>query len=163
MEREEFDFCPPDKRMLYSNLIMPSEVIEGGNELNDALIILDVSGSVDREELLSQIWQISSLLNELDFRGSIISFGSSVYQEARLTDKASLRKFIDELEAGGGTNWHDVVEFIRQKKRRAKPLIVYTDGYFFSFEEAPTDAIFITRNNPPAELHKLGKVIQINK
>ena len=126
------------------------------------MVVLDVSCSVDRKELLTQIGQINSLLKELEFRGSIISFGSSVYQEARLSDRTSLRMFIDGLEAGGGTNWDDVVDYVRQKKQHAKPIIVFTDGYFYNFPKGLSNVIFIVRNECPEALHKLGKVIKIN-
>jgi len=162
-ESEDYDFCPPDKRMLYSGLILPSETIEEGGELNNALIILDVSSSVNRAELLAQIQQVNSVLKELEIRGSIISFGSSVYQEAVLTNRASLKKFIDGLEVGGGTVWSDVVRYVKEHKRRAKPIIVFTDGYFYSYDEGLSDVVFITQSDYPKELRKLGKVIQIKK
>ena len=161
-ESDESDFYPPDKRMLYRELMLPSEAIESGSELENALLVLDVSSSVDREELLTQIWQINSLLNGLEFHGSIISFGSSVYQEARLSDRVSLKKFIDGLESGGGTDWDKVVDYVRQKKQRAKPIIVFTDGYFYHFTEGLPNVIFIVRDESPEALHKLGKVIRIN-
>ena len=160
-ESEDFDFCPPDKRMLYSNLILPSEAIEEGGVLDNALVVLDVSGSVDKAELLSQIWQVDSILRGLEIRGSIVSFGSSVYQEAPLTNRASLKQFIDDLEIGGGTDWGDVVHYVKQNKQRAKPIIVFTDGYFYSYDEGLSNVVFITQNDYPKELRKLGKVIQI--
>ncbi|MCL2153491.1 MAG: VWA-like domain-containing protein [Oscillospiraceae bacterium] len=161
-ESGDFDFCPPDKRMLYSELILPSETIEEGGELNNALIVLDVSSSVNRAELLAQIQQVYSVLNELGIRGSIISFGSSVYQEAIISNKASLKKFIDELEVGGGTDWSDVVKYVKQNKQRAKPIIVFTDGYFSSYDEGLSNVVFITQGDYPEDLCRLGKVIQIN-
>ena len=162
-ESEDFDFCPPDKRMLYSGLILPSETIEEGGSLENALIVLDVSGSVDKNELLAQIQQVESALKELEIRGSIISFGSNVYQEASLINRASLKKFVDELEVGGGTDWSDVVRYVKQNKQRFKPIIVFTDGYFYSYDEGLSNVVFITQNDYPERLRKLGKVIQINK
>lgn len=162
-ENEDFDFCPPDKRTLYRDLIAPAEIMEEGGELNDALIVLDVSGSVGKDELLAQIWQVRCILTELDFKGSIISFGSSVYQEAKLSGKQSLKEFIDTLEAGGGTQWSSVVDYVKKNKRNARPIIVFTDGYLFSYDEGLSDVIFITQDDYPHQLDKLGKVIQVNK
>jgi predicted metal-dependent peptidase len=158
---EDLDFCLPDKRMLYSGMILPGDV-NGDEILNNALIVLDVSGSVEKEELLSQIWQVQSILTELDFNGSIISFGSEVYQEAKLTNKLSLKKFIDGLEVGGGTDWANAVKYINEKKRNVKPIIVFTDGYFYSHDTGLSNLIFITQGTAPKELQALGKVIQIN-
>lgn len=158
---EDFDFYPPDKRMLYSGMILPEDN-ESDGTLDNALIVLDVSGSVSKDELLAQIWQIQSILTELEFSGAIISFGSEVYQEAKLTNKSSLKNFIDGLEVGGGTDWADVVRYVKEKKRRAKPIIVFTDGYFYSYDTGLSDVVFITQDNSPKELEKLGKVIQIN-
>ena len=160
-ESEDFDFCPPDKRMLYSGLILPSETIEEGDELDNALIVLDVSGSVDKVELLAQIQQVNSVLKGLEIRGSIISFGSSVYQEAPLTNSASLKSFIDGLEVGGGTDWSDVVSYVKKNKQRAKPIIVFTDGYLYTYDEGLSNVIFVTQKDYPENLRKLGKVIQI--
>ena len=159
---EGFDFCPPDKRMLYSGMILPGE-IDGGEILNNALVVLDVSGSVGKEELLSQVWQVQNILTELDFNGSIISFGSEVYQEASLTDKSSLKNFIDRLEVGGGTDWAAVIRYVKVKKRGAKPIIVFTDGYFYSYDAGLSDVIFITQGEPSERLNELGKIIQTNK
>ena len=161
IEGEDFDFCPPDKRLLYSGSILPSESIEEGGRLNNALIVLDVSSSVNRAELLAQIQLVASILKELEFKGSIISFGSKVYQESALTSKASLKKFIDELDVGGGTAWSSVVQYVRQHKRHAKPIIVFTDGCFFSCEEGLSNVVFITQGDYPDKLSKLGRVIQI--
>ena len=160
-DSEDLDFYPPDKRMLYSGMILPG-VVEGGEALNDALIVLDVSDSISKEELLTQIWQISSILAELDFSGSIISFGSKVYQEAKLQEKLSLKNFIEGLEIGGGTDWADVVRYVKEKKKRAKPIIVFTDGYFYSYDTGLSDVIFITHGEPSKELKNIGKIIQIN-
>ena len=160
-EGDDYDFCPPDKRLLYSGMILPAETLEEGGELNDALIVLDVSDSVDRQELLAQLRQVSNLLRELAIRGSIISFGSSVYQTMELTNTMSLKQFVDDLEVGGGTNWSDVVRYVKEKKRRVKTIIVFTDGYFFSFEEGLSNVVFITQGDYPHTLRKLGKVIQI--
>jgi len=146
--------------MLYSGMILPEDN-ESDGTLDNALIVLDVSGSVSKDELLAQIWQIQSILTELEFSGAIISFGSEVYQEAKLTNKSSLKNFIDGLEVGGGTDWADVVRYVKEKKRRAKPIIVFTDGYFYSYDTGLSDVVFITQDNSPKELEKLGKVIQI--
>ena len=161
-ESEDSDFSHPDKRMLYSGLILPSESLEEGDELNNALIILDVSSSINKAELLAQLWQVKQVLNELSFRGSIISFGSSVYQEGQLTDKASLKRFIDDLKVGGGTVWSDVVSFVKKHKHHMKPIIVFTDGYFYSYDEGLSNVVFITQDDYPEALRKLGKVIRVN-
>ena len=160
MTKDDFDFLPPDKRMLYSGMILPGsdESIEA---LNNALIVLDVSSSVQKDELLAQIWQISSVLSELRFTGSIIAFASGIHQKAALTDKRSLKKFIGGLQAGGGTNWADVVEYVRRLVQTPKPIVVFTDGYFFNFTEGLSNIIFITQEKPPRELYKLGKVVQV--
>jgi predicted metal-dependent peptidase len=159
-ESDDSDFCPPDKRMLYSGIILPAEN-ELEKALNDALIVLDVSSSVDKEQLLEQIWQIKSVLNDLEFDGSILSFGGGVYQEAPITDKQSLKKFIDDLKVGGGTDWGDVVRRVKKRKRKAKPIIVFTDGYFFSFDKGLSNVVFITQDESPDELKRLGRVIQV--
>ena len=162
-ENADFDFCPPDKRLLYSGLILPAETVEEGGELSNALIVLDVSSSVDKAELQAQIRQVDSILKELEIKGSIISFGSKVYQEAALSTKAALKKFIDELKVGGGTVWSDVVSYVKENKRHAKPIIVFTDGHFYSYDEGLSNVVFITQGDYPIKLRKLGKVIQISK
>ena len=153
-------FLPPDKRLLYKGMILPTENDEE-KALHNALIVLDVSSSVDKEELLSQLWQIKTVLSELEFDGSIIAFASKVHQEVALCDKNSLKKFIDDLQIGGGTDWADVVQYVKASKVVWKPIIVFTDGYFYSFDTGLSDVIFIVSDSPPQNLKKLGKVIQI--
>ncbi len=161
---EEYDYCPPDKRTLYAGLILPAETTDDGDELENALLVLDVSSSVDKKELLSQVWRVATVLSDLEFRGKIISFGSSVYQEAVLSTKRSLEKFINELKIGGGTNWARVVEYVGKMRRRPRPIVVYTDGYLYSFGAGLRDVVFVVASDDgdyPLELDKLGKVIVV--
>ena len=160
-ESADYDFSPPDKRMLYSGSILPSETFEEENRLNNALIVLDVSGSVDKEELLAQIHQVDRVLKAVEVSGTIISFGTTVYQEAVLKSRGSLKNFINQLEVGGGTNWGDVVKYVKERNRNAKPIIVFTDGYFCSYEGGLSNVIFITQRDYPSHLNNLGKVIHI--
>jgi len=160
MSSEEFDFCPPDKRTLYYGMLLPASNMDD-KALNNALIVLDVSSSVDRDELASQIWQIKTVLCDLEFTGSILSFGSDVYQEALLTNKESLKKFIDDLNVGGGTEWAKVVQHIREKRPRPKPIIVFTDGYFYNFDARMENVLFIVKGEAPGKLSTLGKVIEV--
>jgi predicted metal-dependent peptidase len=157
---EDFDFLPPDKRMLYSGIILP-DTMEIDNSIDNALVVLDVSSSVDRKELLLQLWQIRSVLHEMQFSGSILAFSGCVQKENPLTDKHSLKKFIDELKIGGGTRWDKVVEHVNKLKPTPKPIIVFTDGYFYSFTEGLSNVIFITQGTYPRKLEGLGKVIRV--
>ena len=158
---DDFDFIPPDKRMLYSGMILPDSS-ENINALNNALIVLDVSSSVGRDELLAQIWQIYDVLSDLEFSGSIIAFAGEIHQEAPLTDKLSLKKFIDDLKTGGGTDWAEVVKYVKRQKQIPKPIVVFTDGYFYSFTEGLANVIFITQGEFPNQLKSLGKVVRVN-
>jgi predicted metal-dependent peptidase len=162
VEIDDYSFCPPDKRLLYSEIIMPGES-EEDKALSNSLVVLDVSSSVDKEQLLAQLAQVRTVLSELDFEGFIIAFASDVHQEAPLTNEKSLRDFVDNLQTGGGTDWGDVVSYVKENKRSYRPTIVFTDGYFFSFDKGLSDVIFITQDTPPYELSTLGKVIQVNK
>jgi len=158
--RDDFEFCPPDTRMLYSKTILPSSNIDE-KALRNALIVLDVSSSISKDELLIQVLQIKSILSSLEFTGSILSFGSDIYQEALLTDNSALEKYIDNLEIGGGTNWENVVKHVQKNKPNAKPIIVFTDGYFFSFDKGLEHLIFIVQDTPPIDLYTLGRVIEV--
>ena len=160
MSPEEFDFCPPDKRMLYCGMLLPASNMDD-KALNNALIVLDVSSSVSRAELAAQIWQIKTVLSDLEFSGSILSFGSEVYQETLLTNRESLEKFIGDLNVGGGTDWAKVVKHIREKHPRTKPIIVFTDGYFYSFDTGLKNVIFVVMGKAPGALSSLGKVIEV--
>ncbi|MDR0887461.1 MAG: VWA-like domain-containing protein [Candidatus Nomurabacteria bacterium] len=162
-ESEEQCFSTPDKRLLYSGMILPGYEQDAGTELNRALVVLDVSSSVNREELLKLVWQIADVLAQLEFAGEILSFGSGVYQEAKLSNKASLKSFIDELKVGGGTDWGEVVRHIQREKLGTSVVIVFTDGYFYSFDKGLQNVVFITLDESPSELQNLGKVIQINQ
>ena len=162
MDTDDYSFCPPDKRLLYDDIIIPGENQED-KALNNSLIVIDVSSSVDKYQLFAQLYQVRTVLRELNFEGLIISFASDVHQEAPLSDEKSLRIFINNLQTGGGTDWGDVVNYIKENKKRFKPIIVFTDGYFFSFDGGLSDVIFITQNSAPEELSSLGKVIQVNK
>ena len=160
-ESADVDFSPPDKRMLYRDLILPAELMDE-RTIGNALVVLDVSSSINRTELLAQIQHVNNLLKEFEIQGLIISFGTKVYQEAKLTTVQKLRKFVDDLEVGGGTNWGEVVSYVKQSKRHYKPIIVFTDGYFFGFDEGLPHVIFITQGDYPDSLRKLGRVIRIS-
>jgi len=158
---DEFDYVPPDKRTLYRGLILPAHS-EADIALQHALVVLDVSSSVGKDELLTQVWQIESMMRDLAYTGSIIAFACEVHQEAPLTDKPSLKRFIDELQVGGGTDWSSVVDFVKRQRLPPKPIIVFTDGYFFDFTEGLANVIFITQGEYPDALGKLGHIIRIN-
>jgi len=157
---DDFDFCPPDKRLLYSKVIIPASNISE-KSIKNALIILDVSSSVEKDELTQQLWQITTVLSDLEFTGSILSFGSTVYQEATIINKDSLKHFINELDVGGGTNWDLVVHHVKEKYPNARPIIVFTDGLFYQFSEGLKNVFFIVKGKVPGSLKKLGRVIEI--
>ena len=159
MNTDDTDFCPPDNRLLYRKTILPASNIDE-KALNNALIILDVSSSVDRDELLAQLWQINAVLCDLEFSGFVLSFGSTVYQESVLTDRESLKRYVNELDVGGGTEWSSVVQHVREHHPTAKPIIVFTDGHFFSYDNGLKNLIFIVKGKAPSELRKLGNVIE---
>jgi predicted metal-dependent peptidase len=159
MNIDDADFCPPDNRLLYRKTILPASNVDD-KALNNALIVLDVSSSVDKDELLAQLWQVNTVLCDLEFSGFILSFGSTVYQEKSLTDKESLKRYVNELNVGGGTEWSSVVHHIKENYPTAKPIIVFTDGYFFSFESGLKNVIFIVKGKAPSELRNLGNVIE---
>jgi len=54
-ENDDYTFYPSDKRMLYSGLILSISNDEE-KALTNALIVVDVSSSVNREELSAQKW-----------------------------------------------------------------------------------------------------------
>jgi len=159
MKTDDADFCPPDNRLLYRKTILPAPNIDD-KALNNALIILDVSSSVEKNELLEQLWQVNTVLCDLDFSGFVLSFGSTVYQESVLTDKESLKRYVNELNVGGGTEWSSVVQHIKENYPTAKPIIVFTDGHFFSFDGGLKNVIFIVKGKAPSELRNLGHVIE---
>jgi len=159
MNTDDADFYPPDNRLIYRKTILPAPNVDD-KALNNALVVLDVSSSVDRDELLTQLWSVGTVLCDLEFSGSILSFGSSVYQESVLTDKESLKRYVNELNVGGGTEWSSVVQHIKENYPTAKPIIVFTDGYFFSFDKGLKNVIFIVKGKAPSELRHLGNVIE---
>jgi len=159
MNADDADYCPPDSRFTYRKTILPAPKTDD-NALNNALVVLDVSSSVDRDELLTQLWHVRSVLCDLEFSGFILSFGSTVYQESILTDKESLKRYVNELNVGGGTEWSSVVQHIKVNYPTAKPIIVFTDGHFFSFDKGMKNVIFIVKGIAPGVLRKLGNVIE---
>ena len=170
IESDDMGFCPPDKRVLYDEKILPADSWSTGIELRNALVVIDVSGSVSKEELTKQLWQLKVILSELDFQGEIITFASDVIQVGKIGSKASLKKFVDEMQVGGGTSWESVVKWVKARRVQPRPIIVFTDGEFFEFTKGLSDVIFILQeeNRNPfgnelvnARLQEVGKVITI--
>jgi predicted metal-dependent peptidase len=158
---DEQGFCPPDKRTIYSGMILPGEN-EEDKGLNNAIVVVDVSSSVGRDELSAQLWQVGRLLAELQFDGEILSFSGAVEKKGLLTDKKSLEAWVDGLPVGGGTSWLSVVNYVEKERKGARPIIVFTDGYFYSFETTLKNVILIVQGEYPEELADVGKVIRVN-
>ena len=121
-------FRVPDKRMVWSDAIYPGKHAEN-EKIDDILICMDTSGSID-SEILSQFFkQVQDIFKYYKITGKVIFWDTEV---------SSIEPFKDEKQfltvkptGGGGTKPTCVYDYIRENNIKPMVIMMLTDGIFF--------------------------------
>lgn len=135
----------------FALLFLAPPASAGTNETTvgrDLTLVLDVSGSMSGEKIDQAKAALLQALGSLHARDRfrLIAFSSAVHQfregftPATSSELTEARKFVDELEAGGGTNLAGAIESALDTPTDAERLpmvMLLTDGIPSVGEEAP--------------------------
>lgn len=120
-------FCPPNKRMLPLDILLPSHFSELTGELG---IYCDTSGSMMGlyPTVFGEIARICQ--NALPASVRVIWWGDSIEGEQVFTPKDydKISKLLSP-KGGGGTTVSCVAKYVREKKYKPRASIYLTDGY----------------------------------
>lgn len=164
-EVTDYSFSPPDKRFIYNDLLMP-DFNETEEKATGIFFFIDVSGSMDDEDIAECKAEVKSCLRQYDEKveGYLGYFDYNVSNIQKFDDEESMVS-IDAL-GGGGTSFTNIFKYLDEHESELdyekKKVIILTDGYaeFPSLDEINVDEILWVINNdevtPP-----YGEVVRI--
>lgn len=159
----DYSFERPDNRFLEYNFILPAFCVPE-ETLDNILILLDTSGSIDNETLssfLGEIEYIKTLYTNINLK--IASFDTEMYEVFNFTSASNIELL--NLKGGGGTNIAKCFKYIKHNNDINK-VIVFTDGYLEYYSPDKINNIpmlwIITDKNNTTNLPTWGEVVHIN-
>lgn len=129
---DDYSYSRPDKRLLYSSFIFPSQ--EEGEKIEDVIIALDTSGSINQQEINEFVSEVKSLLKSFqNIQVYICSCDTRIYNWTELnTYKKDFK-----ITGCGGTSFIPVFEEVKKRNINPSVLLYFTDGYGSFPQEIP--------------------------
>ena len=126
----DYSFAPPDTRFSDSDFILPS-FSELDEEIKDILFMVDVSGSMSLQDIITCFSEIQSAINMFNgkLKGYIGFFDAIVHSVEEFDGDTDVR---DIKPVGrGGTNFDVVFKYVEEEMKDKFPttIIILTDGY----------------------------------
>lgn len=119
----DYSFLPPNKKYIESGFVLPSLQSEG---LNDIVISVDVSGSIDLETDLKEFYgEIQGILDAFDVTLHVIQVDAKT-QNVKMYQKGDILNRI-EIHGRGGTSFRPPFEYVKEKNLNPQCLIYFTD------------------------------------
>ena len=126
----DYSFTPPDNRFSDSDFIMPS-FSEPDEEIKDILFMVDVSGSMSLQDIITCFSEIQSAINMFNgkLKGYVGFFDAKVHGVEEIDEDTDVRNI--KPVGRGGTNFDVVFKYIEDEMRDKWPvsIIILTDGY----------------------------------
>ena len=122
-------------------------------------VALDTSGSISKSELKTFFNEIHSIWRSGKIVIDVMEFDSKI-QRTYAYEGVSPQN----IGGGGGTDFNPVLDFLNQSQHQYDGCIYFTDGLApFPSAHAPCRVLWVISNNGrTGELHKFGRVIQLN-
>lgn len=146
--KNDYSFCRPDKRLMYSDLIFPD--LQDEDNIENIVVGLDTSGSMETSELSKFLGEVNGLIKSFsNTKAWFCSVDSEVY------DFKEINKYElpETIRGGGGTNYGCLFEEIKKRNLHPSVVIMLGDGWAEYPSEIPDyDVIWLfTKNhgNPP--------------
>lgn len=140
MAQSDYSFRKLDRGMLQRGIIGPGLQSE---EIGDALIVLDLSGSIGGDEVKEQLGEVFGILDRYDVNLTLATADTEVYmvgqwERGDIPDPSQL-----VLRGGGGTSLARLNEWVAENSIRPRFAIYFTDGYLSEWGE-PTPFPLLT-------------------
>lgn len=131
--RADYSWNPSDRRLLGSDIILPDI---SGDSLEDVVIAVDTSGSIDQamlKEFISEVLGIIQMWPSM--RGYFVTCDAQIASFQGIDESTT----VDELEigGGGGTDFVPVFNEVEERNIRPSALVYLTDTFGRYAEEEP--------------------------
>lgn len=130
-------FTRPDRRFLSRGKVLPGYRKVEGNELEDIVIAVDTSGSVDEKMLGTFMGQVNALLSQFKVKSTLLYWDSSVQAEYEFKNYKELIRL--KPVGGGGTEPSCIYKYLENNEKYKKGLqkqpelvVIFTDGRFYN-------------------------------
>lgn len=152
--RNDFSWMRPNRRYLHTGLILPGLQSE---ELDEVVVVLDVSGSVD-EESLQRFWaEITTLLDDYDMSVTLLTSDAAVHQVLEVK-REDLPLQIASA-GGGGTDYRPAFNHVEERGQLPTCLIYLTDLNCNRFPVEPEYPVLWVTPNLTTDQPPFGELI----
>lgn len=140
---DDYTFQRPDRRFLSQDFIMPS--MSEGEKLEEIVICLDASGSIDKNELGQFVSEVTSLINSFNkITAYCCSFDTSIYGWSEINNY----EIKISTMGGGGTSTVGIFEEIKKRKINPSVVLIFTDLFAeFPPKEPDYPVLWLTTKN----------------
>lgn len=129
-DRYDYTFCPPDRRHLSGDYILPGYISLHGEKVDNLWFAVDTSGSISTRVLNQVFKEISFAIEQFDnLHGELSFFDTHVTNPVEFDDVDSLYDITPS--GGGGTSFHCIFNYMQEHMSDNLPaaVIIMTDGY----------------------------------
>jgi predicted metal-dependent peptidase len=152
-------FCPPNKRLLPLDILLPSHFSEATGEL---IVACDTSGSMTHvlPMVFGEVARICQQVQPVKVR--VLWWDTQVRSEQVFTvkDYPNIAK-LQSPRGGGGTTVSCVARYIREKRLKPKATVMLSDGYIESSYEVPAGNVLWGIVDHPSFVPLRGKMLHI--
>ena len=139
--KKDIQYNKPNRIFLSQDILLPTEIPDNLNVVDNIVIAIDTSGSITNTEIGQALTQIAQLLNKYKAHGEIMYWDTQVAAVAEFTDVKSALKL--RPAGGGGTDPNCIFKYINSDKKykshskltKLDAILIFTDGYFGDIDQ----------------------------
>lgn len=139
--KKDVQYNKPNRIFLSQDILLPTEIPDNLNVVDNIVIAIDTSGSITNTEIGQALTQIAQLLNKYKAHGEIMYWDTQVAAVAEFTDVKSALKL--RPAGGGDTDPNCIFSYINSDKKyrshskltKLDAILIFTDGYFGNIDQ----------------------------
>lgn len=139
--KKDVQYNKPNRIFLSQDILLPTEIPDNLNVVDNIVIAIDTSGSITNTEIGQALTQIAQLLSKYKAHGEIMYWDTQVAAVAEFTDVKSALKL--RPAGGGGTDPNCIFKYINADKKykshskltKLDAILIFTDGYFGDIDQ----------------------------
>lgn len=139
--KKDVQYNKPNRIFLSQDILLPTEIPDNLNVVDNIVIAIDTSGSITNTEIGQALTQIAQLLNKYKAHGEIMYWDTQVAAVAEFTDVKSALKL--RPAGGGGTDPNCIFSYINSDKKyrshskltKLDAILIFTDGCFGNIDQ----------------------------
>ena len=139
--KKDIQYNKPNRIFLSQDILLPTEIPDNLNVVDNIVIAIDTSGSITNTEIGQALTQIAQLLSKYKAHGEIMYWDTQVAAVAEFTDVKSALKL--RPAGGGGTDPNCIFKYINADKKykshskltKLDAILIFTDGYFGDIDQ----------------------------